>query len=219
MSPDEFISIYPNLFHMAEFGSWPSIQRHGLLSAAALVDLFELPSDRRSRLLSERRSEKIPIAHATYGIAVLRDQKPMNDSTLRDCLQDNLTPSEWYEILNFKVFFWVTQERLHRLLSAKPYRGDRHDVLTIDTKSLIANYLDKITLSHINSGTSIPWKHSRGRETFKSIDAFPFQARRNSPDPVVELTVAYSVPDIERFVLSVDVMQSAEIVGSVYRRS
>ncbi len=31
---------WPRLFHVAEAGSWPSIQAHGLLSTSALLDLF-----------------------------------------------------------------------------------------------------------------------------------------------------------------------------------
>jgi hypothetical protein len=30
---------------------------------------------------------------------------------------------EWCRILNTRVFMWLTQDRLHRLLVAKPYRG------------------------------------------------------------------------------------------------
>jgi hypothetical protein len=39
---DEFATKYPRVYHVAEAGSWPSIKPHGLLSVAALLDLFEV---------------------------------------------------------------------------------------------------------------------------------------------------------------------------------
>ena len=42
MEIERLISRYPTLYHMAEDGSWESIQRHGLLSTSALLDRFEI---------------------------------------------------------------------------------------------------------------------------------------------------------------------------------
>ena len=42
MDRDAFIEMYPQVFHMASDGSWPSIEDHGLLSTAALVSLIAL---------------------------------------------------------------------------------------------------------------------------------------------------------------------------------
>ena len=43
MTPEDMARKYPFLYHMAELSSWPSIQRHGLLSTSALLDLYEIP--------------------------------------------------------------------------------------------------------------------------------------------------------------------------------
>lgn len=43
----ELLRDCPVLYHMAARGSWESIQRHGLLSTSALLDLFGVMGDRR----------------------------------------------------------------------------------------------------------------------------------------------------------------------------
>jgi hypothetical protein len=42
---------HPRVFHKMSAAAWPSVQRHGLLSTRRLVDLFELDSADRDRLL------------------------------------------------------------------------------------------------------------------------------------------------------------------------
>ena len=80
---DELCERFPRLYHMAQLGSWPSIQEHGLLSTTALLDLFELRGDERFRIESCHRPESIPIDNSKYGRAVIRDQKPMSDRSVR----------------------------------------------------------------------------------------------------------------------------------------
>ena len=36
---------------------------------------------------------------------MIRDQKPLSDASLRDCLPAEISPRNWYELLNGKVFF------------------------------------------------------------------------------------------------------------------
>jgi len=58
---------------------------------------------------------------------VLRDNKPLSESKLAACLQDGLTPEDWYapedwyEILNGRLFFWPTSQRVETLLGAAAY--------------------------------------------------------------------------------------------------
>ncbi|WBV42519.1 DUF7002 family protein [Pseudoroseomonas cervicalis] len=92
---EELLSDCPVLYHMAERGSWPSIQRHGLLSTSALLDRFEVTGGRRVAIESERRSDGVVLEHPRLGRATLRDQKPMDDAGLARCLQDGLTPKRW----------------------------------------------------------------------------------------------------------------------------
>ena len=121
MEVDDLAAHYPQLFHMAEAGAWPSIQKHGLRSTQALLDLFEIEEPQRSEILETRRPQIIPIAHPTHGTALIRDNKPLKDSFLAKCLTDMTIP-DWYAHLNGKVFFWVTETRLNELLAARDAR-------------------------------------------------------------------------------------------------
>lgn len=209
MDQSQLSDVFPYAYHMAEDGSWPSIQRNGLLSTSSLLDLFEISGTQRNQIESRHRSESIAISHPVHGGAVVRDQKPMSDAGLRRCLQD-YSPDEWYRLLNSKVFFWLTRDRLLRLLNARAYRHKEHCVLTVETRRLIPRYASRITLSPMNSGCTLPSPHARGDSTFQSIDAYPYsywRRKRSASESVVELAVAGGVPDISDYVVRVERMR------------
>lgn len=211
---------YPRLFHMAEAGSWPGIRKHGLLSTSALLDLFEINGSQRTRIESEHRPASVPISHPRHGRAVIRDQKPMSDSALERCLM-GMTPREWYELVNRRVYFWLVEERLNRLLMAKMYRNVEHVVMTIDTRSLVTAYEDVTTLSPINSGSTIRNPQRRGPQTFMRISDYPFDQRRRGRGRVgaiAELSIAHSVPDVARHVLVVERRLGSETIETLWRR-
>lgn len=212
---DTLLARCPILFHMAERGSWEQIRRHGLLSTSALLDLWQVRGSRREAIEASHRPEGVPLDHPELGHAIVRDQKPMDDAGLRRCLRDGLQPSDWYQLLNARVFFWLTRERLSRLLSARPYRALEHDVLELDSAALVAAYRDRISLSPINSGATKPFGTPRGRDTFLPITDFPYaewMRRRSAREAVVELCVLGGVPDVTRFVRRVSVMRGDEVL-------
>jgi hypothetical protein len=222
MDVDEFISRYPVLFHMAEAGAWASIQRCGLLSTSALLDLFEVAGERRSAIESERRDQIEKLEHDLHGRAVIRDNKPLREKFLLECL-DGMSAREWYELLNRKVFFWLDAQRLEKLLGARAYRNRAHDVLTIDTRSLLSSHLNDITLCPINSGAALyPSAPRRGPQTFKSVEEYDFPAMvrwRGKRDAIVELTVAYKVSDIARVTLRVDRRSKDQATELIWKRN
>lgn len=200
------VNEFPRLYHMAEPGAWPSIKRHGLLSTTALLDLFEISGNQRRQLERQHRPESVLLTHAAHGTAVVRDQKPMSDSALHKCLQDALTAEDWYLTLNAKVFFWLSRERLTRLLTARAYRDRRQTVLELDSQALITDYRSKILLSPINSGSTIMNPQPRGLKTFLTIEEYPYdlwRKKRRRSDAVVELAVIGGVPNISEYVLKV----------------
>ncbi|MFL5344193.1 MAG: DUF7002 family protein [Hyalangium sp.] len=204
---EAFSERFPRLFHMAEAGSWPSIQRHGLLSTSALLDLFEVWGEQRMALEARHRPESVTLHHPRHGTAVVRDQKPMDDAGLLRSLSGGLSPTDWYQLLNARVFFWVSHERLTKLLNARAYRDKRQTVLTVDTARLLARHEARVLLSPLNSGATKPFPARRGPDTFLPMARYPFSfwdQKRKRREPVVELTVAHSVPDIRDFVLRVE---------------
>ena len=206
LTEEELIRLYPRLWHMAEDESWPSIRKHGLLSTSSLLDLYEYEGEARAELESKRRPESVLIVADGLPHAVVRDQKPMTSSALMKCLTDGTTPERWFEMLNERVFFWLSKERLHTLLGARAYRGRPQTVLTLETASLVAANRDRVRLSPINSGATIYNPTPRGQGTFLPIADYPFAERRKTrqlQNAVVELTVLGGVSDIEKHAIAV----------------
>lgn len=215
MNIEKIIELYPRLYHMAERDTWESIQRRGLLSTTAVLDHFGVKGAMRTRFESEHRSEKMEVLPNNPSKILLRDQKPMPPGRLMKALGDRVTTEEWYRIINNKVFFWVSEVRLHRLLNARDYRKLEHDVLTIDTASFVQAYSEKIWLCHMNSGNTWPMPHARGENTFCRIQDYPVKRLGDPVKEVVELVVDYAVPDISKYVLEVRRMKGDQILGNI----
>lgn len=215
MDIDALIKTYPYLYHMAEKGSWPLIEKHGLLSTSALLDKHKVNGAARDELEARRRPDKVTLASNHFDTVVLRDQKPIIESKLQKCLLDGLQPADWYKILNGKTFFWVGTDRLSILLNAHHYQGDEHVVLTINTEPLVRAYAKSISLCHMNSGNTLPFAHPRGKSTFLPIHEYPAKQSGKPVKPVAELVVDYGVPDIAKYVESVTRMRGNEVLGEI----
>ena len=201
MSPEELARRHPLLYHMAELDSWPSIQRHGLRSTSALLDLFETTGPCRFRIESQWRPTSVAVSHPTYGTATIRDQLPMPEDGLRNCLVD-MTTRQWYELINEKTFFWTDEIPLSWMLNAAQYRARAHAVIVVPTEALLAHRGNVITLSAINSGSLYPSRatgrvQTRGSSTFQPIQNFIARWIR-------ELAVDYSVPNIADLAIRVE---------------
>jgi hypothetical protein len=196
--------LYPRLYHMSHAGSWPSIKRYGLLSTTALLDLFEVDGARREKLERRRRSQSEEIVHPVHGRAILRDQQPLNEKKLTNALQDGLSPRDWYVLLNGKVFFWGPESRLRILREARLYEAHRQTIIEIDTPRFLERYADRVSLCHMNSGSTQPMAFDRGVDTFLPLETYPLAQRRRKYGPrraVAEVTVDHAVPDVREFVV------------------
>jgi hypothetical protein len=211
----EFAARHPQLYHMAEPGSWPSIEQYGLLSTSALLDLYGIQGSRRAMIESEHRPDKVTISHANMATAVARDQKPLNEKKLRSCLID-MEPSDWYRELNRRVFFWPSRTKLAKLLGARAYRDDEQLVITISTDELLARHVDRIRLSRINSGATVYVPVQRGRDTFVPLRDYPEEWWRDRR--LGEVAVDYSVPDIRDFTVSVERWKSGAPFQTIFQR-
>ncbi len=138
----ELVADCPTLYHMAALGSWPSIRERGLLSTSALLDAYQVTGEERLSIEEERRGKSIVLKHEKLPSAVVRDQLPMTDGGLLRCLPKHISPADWYKLLNQKTFFWLTKNRLIRLLNAGTYRNEAHDVLEVCTQGLLDPYSD-----------------------------------------------------------------------------
>lgn len=216
---DELVTNCPRLYHMAERGSWPAIQQYGLLSTSALMDLYGIEGLEREKIEFKHRPASVPIVRDGLPGAVVRDQIPMSDGGLQKALPARLTPGDWYALLNSKVFFWLSLERLHKLTGAKTYRDLEHDVLEIDTSSLVAAHRERVWLCPINSGCTKPFPHPRDESAFLRVPDYPYshwRDRRRPTERVVELAIDYAVPDIRDHVTRVIVKRGADELGLIY---
>jgi hypothetical protein len=210
----ELLKKSPKLYHMAEHRSWPSISERGLLSTTAILDLYGIEGEERDRIEASRRPTSVVVKHGSLPPIVIRDQIPMSDWALRKCLQGGLEPRDWYRLLNCRVFFWLSEERLLRLLGAKAYRSKKHDILEVDTRAVVKDLRNKITLSPINSGSTLFNPRARGAGTFARIEDYAY-ADRPRNNKVAELAVDYSVPNVAKYVGRVVEMQGDKIVRIV----
>ena len=113
------------------------------------------------------------VEHPVHGRALIRDNKPMREAVLERCLA-GMSPREWYETLNRRVFFWVDGRWMLRLLGARAYRNRPHLVLELDTAGLLRRHAEDVTLSAINSGAAFAMNPApRGPDTFRRIEDHP----------------------------------------------
>ena len=218
MKVEQLIENHPVLFHMAEEGTWPQIEEHGLLSTLALVDLFNPPSHVRQEILGSVRRKSITLQNPQHGVAVVRDQGPLK--FLDRVLEEGTTFQEYLDLLNGRVFFWATYERLLRLLQAARYRGHAQTVLHIDTRELLAAH-PEAELAALNTGSvHVPNMPTRGKDTFLPVADYPYDTWRKrrgaAGDAVVEITVPYAVPHVLDYVLRVEQWMGGQPVQVLY---
>lgn len=221
ISLDELVGHYPYLYHMAEADSWDSIQKKGLLSTSALLDLFEVNGQDRFAIESCHRPKSVTIEHPKHGCAVIRDQIPMRERSLLKCLE-GVTPRKWYEFLNGKVFLWATLHRLESLLGARAYREKEHLILKVDARKLLTKYASTVLLSPINSGSTIYRPSLRGIKTFQSLNNYPFEERkkkRGVPNAVAEIAFEYAIRDVCQFVVKVEKRRERRVLKVVWENS
>ena len=187
-----------------------------MLSTNALLDRSTLEKEESLRIRRNHRPECVPVegkeSHRIPLKADIRDQKPMNDKSLKRQLEAQkagITSEEWYERQNDRVFFFVSRKAAVDLMNLYADRGQPQCMLEVCTKSLFKAYCDKIELSEFNTGSNqqqsdVP-KNEDGKWHFnlhKPWREYPFQ-RRGGKNAVRELTVPGEIPDIVRHVINV----------------
>lgn len=192
-------SHFSHIYHLIDERNLKSIQTHGLLSAAQLLERSGL-----SEWINRHRSMEMQL---TNGV-VIRDQRPMPPNALAPCLMNGITPSDWYALLNRRIFFWIDINRLNRqrLACTSPQY-----IMTIDVKKLLVHYGQRTTVTPINTGNARRVPARRSLESFVPYDiwvdsgwkseseALGTKPRSLSHKPV-ELTITDAVPNIFDFV-------------------
>ncbi len=217
------VNIRPFVYHLAEAENWPSIQRDGLFSTHALLERAGIDGSIRSAVEREHRPRRTTLSTGL----VIRDQKPMPPAALQRCLV-GLTATQWYELLNSKIFFWFDIERLNR--QRRACDSLPQVVLKIATDRLLERYANQTALSPINTGNARRKPALRGTATFVPYSVWldtswlsEAQALGTRPrprrHPPVELTVTDSMPDVMDFVVSVRKVPPGSFYPAPQKRS
>lgn len=187
-------------YHLADTENWPLIQRDGLLCANELIARAGLDSSRTYR----DHNVQLPTG------AWIRDQRPMPPAALARCLDPGLDPEDWYALVNSKVFFWLSRERLERHRAA--CRARPQIVLAIDLPALLARHGARAYVTPFNVGNARRNAASRGHRTFVPIESWRTtrwepEARAGHPTrprshPPAELAIDHAVPDIMDFIIT-----------------
>lgn len=188
---DILVKHYPVLYHMTSPDAWETIQRLGLLSTSRLLDLFEVHGPERAAIEEARRPESVRLEHPMHGSVVIRDNKPLSIVRLEKCLVDMTVP-EYLKMLNSRVFFWLHPSRLQGLRDARAYREQEQLILQFDTRRILEQYRDHISLSVINSGATVHTPPPRGSFTFQRLDDFDYEAsyrKRGQAKAIAELVI------------------------------
>lgn len=219
MDREHVIDLYPRVFHMAVDGAWPSIQEHGLLSTTALVDLYDPPPDVRAQILDGVRRTSVALQRDGLPDVLVRDQRPLK--FIDQCLLPGVTVQEFLDALNGRVFFWVSPERLSRLMGATAYKKHPQTILEVDTAALLAVH-PHVELAPYNTGSvHVPNMPARGPATFVRLEDYPYEQmvkRRGRNDAIVELTVPYASPGVTAAVVKVERWEQGKPTSLLFAR-
>lgn len=202
------------IYHLAEAANGLSIRRNGLQSASRLMRAAGLARADQNLL---ERTQRLAQTVLPTGVHI-RDQRPMPAAALEGCLCD-MSPADWYALINSQVFFWVDPDRLNRQKAACEPRPQV--VFVVDTAALVAAHEQRIAVTPINTGNARRKPAHRGMATFVPLaewiksgwaseaQALGIPLRKRSHRPV-ELTVPDVVPDVMRFVIGVFPLQPSQ---------
>jgi hypothetical protein len=144
----------------------------------------------------------------------------MPPKVLARCLRNGLTPEDWFELLNSKVFFWLDRRRLNRQrLACGP---SRQVALVVNASRLLMKYAPLATVTPINTGNALRGAATRNLTTFvpyqrwlsdgwvyEDIPGARPRAKNHRP---VELTISDAVPDILDYVDAAVPLNPGEIL-------
>jgi hypothetical protein len=204
-------------YHLVDERNWASVQANGLLSTKRLAAASGY--DLRQLRLHRAKGLTLP-----SGVRI-RDQSPMPPAVLGKYLQDGLSPEDWYDLLNSKVFFWLDPDRLNRQRRACGDAPQR--VLVIDAAGMLKKHGSQAAVTPINTGNAMRAAAPRGKSTFVPwvrwvSEGWEFEkvgrtASRPANHKPVELTIEDAVEDIMDHVIEMIPLGSGQTLGADIR--
>ncbi len=207
MSPRELAVLHPRLYHLTNVDSWALISKIGLLSTVELLKKFEVDQTRFAELTKMRRSKCVNLNHKFYGNIQISDNLPLSEKKLLNCLDDGLHPSQWLEMLNSRVFFWVDRKKVDGLSKSRGGSVRNLELLEFDTFSLVSNNFHKTEITPFNTGNTNHTAARRGIETFSRLAEVCYKDWRRKrmkkkPDNIAEISIVDGITDVSKYLVS-----------------
>jgi hypothetical protein len=185
---DQLTQRFPNLWHVTFAGGWEGIQRHGFLRT------IDVASESSGKLRTE--ITRVETADGTQ--VMLRDQLRTRADPTRSL--DDITPSEWWQLVNSRVYFFCRQRDVNTLVESYIGRRLPQEVIKLRAKPVLEVVADEIEVTTVNVGvfprTRAP---SRGRSSFVPLADYPVADAAK----IREITVAARVPIASSAITSV----------------
>lgn len=168
MNLQEFCKERPYLYHLTDKDNLPLIlNSRTLLSTVDIAQMALSKEDAKNFLQSKRENHcTLSVNGTDYKI---RDQNPILMKVLERSLSDGLTTGEFIELLNKRVFWWPTIDRLNRHFNR--YVNEHPVILRVSTSEMLA--LNKnVELCHLNSGATRCHPSYGGNAPTRGIESF-----------------------------------------------
>jgi hypothetical protein len=177
MKIEEFIEKREFLYHLTDRENLERVKTHKeLLSTESIVNLSSMEDDEKEEFLSQRRK-----SHATINVGDtsyrIRDQRPISLLNLVKCLTTGFTVKDFFRMLNNRVFFWPTLQRLESHYNR--YKDERPIIIRVSTRELL-DLNHHAEFCRLNSGATRSNSHlngappERGEGTFSSAEIFNY---------------------------------------------
>lgn len=174
MDVKKFQSKRPYLYHLTSDKNLANILKGKLLLSTKEIVKLSKTSD---EILRRKRPVHITIEKGEIFFHI-RDQRPISEKLLSGCLLDGLTLEEYYELLNERVFWWPTIDRLTKHFNR--YAFEKPKIICVKTFELFDINAENIEFSRLNSGALRANSYldgkapGRGRSTFAPADKFDY---------------------------------------------
>jgi Family of unknown function (DUF7002) len=185
---DQLAERFPNLWHVTFAGGWDGIQRHGFLRTI----------DVTPESCGKLRTAVTRVEAADGTQVVLRDQLLTRVDPTRSL--DGITPSQWWQLVNSRVYFFCRQRDVNTLVESYLGRHLPQEVIKLRAKPVLDVVADQVEVTTVNVGVFPRTKGpSRGRNSFVPLADYPAADTAK----IREITVAARVPFASSAVTSV----------------
>jgi hypothetical protein len=187
MDIKRFITLRPHLYHLTDRNNFKNLLHNGgvLFSTTDLVQKSSLTEEKQLEFIKKRRPihEKLTV---NGQLIYIRDQRPISIINLQKCIPADWSIEDYIRLLNERVFFWSTLNRLDS--HYKRYSSEKPVIIKVETESLLGLNTHP-EFCRLNSGATRSNENydggppPRGRDTFLRAEEYPY-----TPSSVAEVT-------------------------------